>query len=202
MSRWARSSSTRPGRRATGRAGQAQSSTASGHKPPAEDEAPDQPVERARPALGMLADDPMLLTGRAVVARRRLKQRLDQHRDLETENLGIALLGDAATHGADVVGVGRDSKVRTRAKSKACLSRSSVAQEASYGLNSPQQARLCKRSHRLRWHVEDQHFSGTPGSACQGRKRYPSSIAAGGAAVRHRTNCQRPRRLPSVLGKN
>jgi hypothetical protein len=44
----------------------------------------------------------MLLIGRAVGAGRRLKQRLDQRRDLETENLGITLLGDAATHGADV----------------------------------------------------------------------------------------------------
>src|SRR5205085_3002951 len=64
--------------------------------------APAQPVERALAGLGMLADDPMLLARRAVVARRRLEQRLDQGRDLETENLGIALLGDAAAHGGDV----------------------------------------------------------------------------------------------------
>src|SRR5205823_4080435 len=69
---------------------------------PAGNEAPGQPVERALAGLGMLADDPMLLTWRAVVARRRLEQRLDQGRDLETENLGIALLGDAAAHGGDV----------------------------------------------------------------------------------------------------
>ena len=65
---------------------------------PAGNEAPGQPVERALAGLGMLADNPMLLARRAVVARRRFEQRLDQGRDLETENLGIALLGDAAAH--------------------------------------------------------------------------------------------------------
>src|SRR5205807_394757 len=65
---------------------------------PTGDEPPGQAIKRARACLGVLTYDPVLLPRRTVVARRRLEQRFHQGCDLETENLGIALLGDATAH--------------------------------------------------------------------------------------------------------
>ena len=77
---------------------------------PVRDEPPPQPVEMALARLGVLADDPVLLARRAVVARRRVVrvQRLDQRRDPEAQDLGIALLRDASAHGATHVAGGAE----------------------------------------------------------------------------------------------
>jgi len=67
---------------------------------PVGNEAPPQPVQPPLAGFGMLADDPVLLSRRAVVAWRHVcgVQRLDQVGDPQAQDLGVALLGNAAAH--------------------------------------------------------------------------------------------------------
>jgi hypothetical protein len=79
---------------------------------------------RCRPGLGMLADHPVLLARRAVVAGRRrlsLVERLDQGGDLEPQDLRVALLRDAAAH---------DSRSSRRRSGFQVRSRKPAAQDA------------------------------------------------------------------------
>src|SRR6185295_12307001 len=67
-------------------------------------ETPPQSVQAARASFGVLADHPVLLARRSVVARRRVAsiEGLDQRGNLEPEDVGIGFLRNASTRGLDV----------------------------------------------------------------------------------------------------